>query len=63
MGRGLKGVRGWRSPHPLPSASQQGGEEEVKTWQVEPGGVGGVLGSVGKFLVFLFSFLPKILFS
>ena len=52
-------------------ASQQGGGEEVKTWQEEPGGVerissqslvGGVLGSMGKFL-FSFTFIKKSIFN
>ena len=47
----------------MPSASQQGGEEEVKTWQVEPGGVGGVLGLGGKFLFSLFTFTQEVCFQ
>ena len=47
----------------MPSASQQGGKEEVKTWQVEPGGVGGVLGLGGKFLFSLFTFTQEVCFQ
>ena len=53
-------VRGWRSPHPLPTCKPAGGRRGGE----QPGrrsleGVGGVMGAVGKLLVSLFSFSTK----
>ena len=59
----IKGYKDGGPPTLCQPASQQGGGEEVKTWQEEPGGGWRSAGICGKIFEFLFSFLPKILFS
>ena len=49
----------WRECQP---ASQQGSEEEVKTWQEEPGGGRRSAGVRGKFLVSLFTYIQEVCF-
>ena len=63
-GEEINGFEDGGPPTLCQPASQQGGGEEVKTWQEEPGGVGGVLGSVGKiFGVSLFIFTQDSVFE
>ena len=56
--------RGWRSPHPLPTCKPAGGRrggEYPGRWSLE--GVGGVMGSMGNFLIYLFIFKQEICFQ
>ena len=62
-GEEINGFEDGGPPTLCQPASQQGGGEEVKTWQEEPGGGWRSAGICGKIFGFLFSFLPKILFS
>ena len=48
-GEGVKRYEDGGPPHPLPTCKPAGGRRGGEiSWQEEPGGVGGVLGAVGK---------------
>ena len=62
-GEGIKGNENGGPPTLCQPASQQGGGEEVKTWQEEPGGGWRCAGAQGKIFGLSFHFHTRSLFS